>query len=129
MRLWHETLLPLLPVAQLSGQHREVCALRGMGWGKSHSTINYIYDHPFAYLVAYHERVTHYRELKNHRTDPLWLSPYYRGLKIGFVTVDDNFFKELEEARSRKIIYPEHNTSYMRECLDNLKNKGIIIEI
>ena len=25
------------------------------------------------------------------------------------------------------IIYPEHDTAYLQECLDNLKQKGIII--
>ena len=29
MRLWHQDLLPLLPRAQLLGQHRECAALRG----------------------------------------------------------------------------------------------------
>lgn len=31
MRLWHEALITLLPRAQLLGQHREICALRGNG--------------------------------------------------------------------------------------------------
>jgi len=31
MRLWHETLIPRLPRAQLLGQHRECAALRGAG--------------------------------------------------------------------------------------------------
>ena len=42
MRLWHETLIPLLPRQQLLGQHREVAALRGKGWGKKHATVDYV---------------------------------------------------------------------------------------
>ena len=46
MRLWHEKLIPILPDAQLLGQHRECAALRGNGWGKKHSTVDYIYLTP-----------------------------------------------------------------------------------
>ncbi len=35
MRLWHEKLISKLPRAQLLGQHREIAALRGNGWGKN----------------------------------------------------------------------------------------------
>jgi len=45
MRLWHEKLIPILPSAQLNGQHQECCALRGNGWGKKHSTVNYVFNH------------------------------------------------------------------------------------
>ena len=31
MRLWHEQMIPKLQKNQLLGQHRECCALRGMG--------------------------------------------------------------------------------------------------
>ena len=27
------------------------------------------------------------------------------------------------------IIYPSHNQNYLNECLDNLKNKGIFLNI
>ena len=44
MRLWHQSLLPYLDNRRILGQHRECCALRGRGWGKKSSVINYIYD-------------------------------------------------------------------------------------
>ena len=43
MRLWHQTLIPLLPRGQLLGQHRECAALRGAGWGRPHATVNYVF--------------------------------------------------------------------------------------
>ena len=43
MRLWHQSLIKHLPRQQLLGQHRECCALRGNGWNKKHSTIDYIF--------------------------------------------------------------------------------------
>lgn len=33
MRLWHQNLISWLPRQQLLGQHRELAALRGRGWG------------------------------------------------------------------------------------------------
>ena len=54
MRLWHEALIPYLPRQQLLGQHRECCALRGLGWGRKHATVNYVFEHHPAHLVAYH---------------------------------------------------------------------------
>ena len=47
MRLWHEDLIPLLPTQQLLGQHREICALRGLSWKKPHSVVNYVFEHPY----------------------------------------------------------------------------------
>lgn len=37
MRLWHESLLTRLPRQQLLGQHRELAALRGNGWGEKNT--------------------------------------------------------------------------------------------
>ena len=45
MRLWHEYLISNLPDKQLLGQHRECCALRGNGWGKKHSVVDYVFNH------------------------------------------------------------------------------------
>lgn len=36
-------------------------------------------------------------------------------------------YDRLEEEELPPIIYPEHNAIYLQECLDNLKQKGIII--
>ena len=62
IRLWHEKLLPLLPSAQLNGQHRECCALRGLGWGKKHSTVNYVFNYNRSKLYQYHMIVIAERE-------------------------------------------------------------------
>ncbi|MEG2409297.1 pyrimidine dimer DNA glycosylase/endonuclease V, partial [Lactococcus sp.] len=54
MRLWHESLIKKLPRQQLLGQHRECCALRGKGWGKPHSTVNYVFNYSPYKLFQYH---------------------------------------------------------------------------
>ena len=56
MRLWHQDLIPYLPRQQLLGQHRECCALRGMGWGKKHKIVDYVFTYDPMCLYAYHTR-------------------------------------------------------------------------
>ena len=34
-----------------------------------------------------------------------------------------------EDAMNSEMIYPEHNDTYLQECLDNLKEKGIEIKL
>ena len=45
MRLWAEQLIAVLPRQQILGQHREACSLRGNGWGRKHSTVNYVFKY------------------------------------------------------------------------------------
>ena len=131
MRLWHEALLPYLPRQQLLGQHRECCALRGLGWGKPHSVVNYVFDHPYGWLVAYHKRVIQEMAERGYKADPLWLECGYRGKIAGRLYDDweENACEECNEASRCRIIYPEHNDSYLQECLDNLAGKGIHIDM
>ena len=60
MRLWHQALIPHLPRQQLLGQHRECCALRGLGWGKPHATVNYVFDHPRGPFLKEDNTMKHY---------------------------------------------------------------------
>ncbi|MFD1363279.1 pyrimidine dimer DNA glycosylase/endonuclease V [Lentibacillus salinarum] len=56
MRLWHESLIPILPRHQLLGQHWECCALRGNSWGKNHATVQYVFYYSPERLFLYHKR-------------------------------------------------------------------------
>jgi uncharacterized protein (TIGR02328 family) len=120
MRLWHFRLIPLLPRQQLIGQHRECCALRGKGWGKKHSTVNYVFKYAPSYLVNYHFKVIKELERRGYSIDSAWKDKNYRGKncdKYEFV-VDEWVTED----------YHEHDDSYLEECLANLKSKGVIIE-
>lgn len=128
MRLWHESLLRLLPRQQLLGQHREACALRGNGWGKPHSVINYIYNHNFEKLIAYHYRVMDEMKRRNYNITKEWLDYNYRGKQLGY-SDNINEDKVIQYYCDDGIIYSEHNDDYLKECLDNLKDKGIVINI
>lgn len=120
MRLWHQALISKLPRQQLLGQHRECCALRGKGWQRKYATVNYVFDY-FPYrLFKYHELIMQEMTERGYRVSPEWFEKEYRGKQLPA-------YDRLEEEKLRPIIYPEHNAIYLQECLDNLKQKGIII--
>lgn len=120
MRLWHQALISKLPRQQLLGQHRECCALRGKGWQRKHATVNYVFDY-FPYrLFKYHELIMQEMTERGYRVSPEWFEKEYRGKQLPA-------YDRLEEENLPPIIYPEHNAIYLQECLDNLKQKGIII--
>lgn len=121
MRLWHQLLIPKLPRQQLLGQHRECCALRGNGWGKSHSVVNYVFEYPIAKLENYHFLVMEEMERRGYKVDYLWWLRSYRGKSFGRQTL-----KELIKPQVG-IVYQEHDDKYYQECVANLKNKGIDI--
>ena len=54
MRLWHQYIIEYLPTNQLLGQHREICGLRGLGFGKKHKTVNYVFKYPYYNLYQFH---------------------------------------------------------------------------
>lgn len=126
MRLWHEELIPYLPRQQLLGQHRECCALRGAGWGKPHSTVNYVFDHPKSWLYVYHMKVMEEMVKRGYHPDPAWFFCRYQGKNLPKMESKlyegwlDKFFEK---------VYPEHDARYLQECLSNLERKGVHIEL
>lgn len=124
MRLWHEKLIPFLPDPQLLGQHRECCALRGNGWGKKHSTVDYVFEHPPEHLVAYHYRVMEEMQKRGMNVSEEWLDADYRGKNCERLEeVDRQTLKAVDSMYST--IYFEHDTEYLIECILNLQEKGV----
>ena len=122
MRLWHQALIPHLPRAQLLGQHRECCALRGLGWGKKHATVNYVFEHHISMLEDYHKVVMDEMERRGYEVNYLWTFRDYRGKTFG---------KQVLKVRIPKCahkVYPEHDLGYLVECLDNLASKGVVLD-
>lgn len=129
MRLWHQKLIPHLPRQQLLGQHRECCALRGLGWGKKHSTVNYVFAHDPSCLFVYHMRVFQEMTRRGYAPGKKWADPRYRGencprRETGTLWWGWEIYKSKGDP-----IYLEHNDEYLKECLDNLKKKGIEINV
>lgn len=127
MRLWHQSLIPHLDRQRLLGLHRECCALRGKGWGKKHATVDYVFTHHPAYLVAYHWLIM--REMRNrgYSPDRAWDNASWRGSVLGTADwVNEEWAYDL--LIGGDILYPEHNDAYLRECIKLLKEKQAPID-
>ena len=122
MRLWHEQLIPLLPKNQLLGQHRECCALRGNGWNKKHKTVDYAFSYTPYHLFIFHSLVMDEMEKRGYKVSEEWRNKNYRGKTA-------EKYDNLEEKMIESPIYKEHNGEYLLECIENLRNKGIKIEL
>ena len=122
MRLWHEQIIPLLPKNQLLGQHRECCALRGNGWKKKHKTVDYVFSYSPYELFLYHSLVMDEMEKRGYQVSIEWRDKNYRG-KIA------EKYRNLEEKMIDGPIYREHNQEYLQECIENLREKGIELEL
>lgn len=131
MRLWYEGLIEKLPRQQLLGQHRECCALRGKGWGRKHSVVNYVFEHEPERLVAYHYLVMNEMKRRGYKPDTTWYEPNYRGKELGVEDGWVNFSlieSLLSKSKAGTHIYEEHNAEYYTECVENLRMKGIDID-
>ena len=129
MRLWHQSMIPYLDRQRLLSQHREACALRGKGWGKKHATVDYVFRHNPACLVAYHYLIMDEMERRGYHPDRTWDDPCWRGSTLGREEgwADADYVEDQYCYATHKggIIYPEHNDEYIRECIDNLALKGV----
>lgn len=123
MRLWHERLITELPRQQLLGQHRECCALRGLGWGKKHATVDYVFQHPPYKLYEYHMKVLDEMKKRGYLNEPLWENPIYRGKNCPAYDTS-----EIHNEPVSYPTYPEHDIDYLKECIINLASKGICLE-
>lgn len=124
MRLWHQYIINYLPNKQLLGQHRELCALRGLGFGKKHSVVDYVFIYPYYYLYKYHMLVVNEMKRRKYKIDKKWLNSKYRGKILEYDYSD--FTKKV---RVNKLIYEEHDNNYLIECLYNLSKKGVYLKI
>lgn len=118
MRLWHEALIRSLPRAQLLGQHREIAALRGNGWGRKHATVNYVFRYTPYKLYQFHLLVMYEMQKRGYHPAEVWFDPNYRGTAC-------KPYEQLTPCSLDSPIYPEHNEEYLAECLENLRVKGI----
>jgi len=126
VRLWHEKLLQHIPDAQLKGQHREAAALRGLGWGRKHSTVDYVFTHSYAMLFSYHVKVMEEMIRRGFKVSYEWTVSQYRGKRSEPASYEF-YLKNHVHRKDGECIYPEHDDAYLRECLDNLRGKGIEI--
>lgn len=122
MRLWHEKLIQHLPRNQLLGQHRECCALRGKGWGRKHSTVDYVFKYSPYLLYKYHMLVMEEMNRRGYRVSQEWLDKDYRGKSM-------ESYDNLSPIEVNSPVYQEHDEKYLKECIQNLKSKNIFLDI
>jgi uncharacterized protein (TIGR02328 family) len=121
MRLWHQSLIPYLDRQRLLSQHREVCALRGKGWGRKHATVDYVFKHGREVLFAYHMAVIREMENRGYKANKNWLNSNYPRYTTSAITIDPAWCME----RYNDICwYPEHDRSYLIECINLLKQRN-----
>ena len=131
MRLWSQQLIRVLPRQQLLGQHRECAALRGKGWGRPHSVVNYVFTHSPSHLIAYHYLIMDEMERRGYHPDPIWRQTSWRGKVLEFDSSPEwNCGIEVQDIlmftkATDCLIYEEHNYDYLQECVENLRSKGI----
>jgi uncharacterized protein (TIGR02328 family) len=130
MRLWHQFLIPHLPSVkdykgcsnQLGGQHTEVRMVLGSIKRKglvNHSTVNYINNYSLSHLRAYGLLVIDEMLSRGFNMSQSIIDEY---------TADEEAVDLYNNAKdSGQLIYPEHDDTYMKECVDNLKGKGIVL--
>ena len=129
MRLWHQQMIKGLDRQRLLGQHRECCALRGKGWGKKHSVVNYVFNYNPAYLVAYHQLIMDEMERRGYKPNLAWRDYNWRGDMIGREegwAHTNTVIELITDAREKnEILFEEHNDEYFKECIENLEQKGV----
>lgn len=119
-------LSPSFPVSSSWASTASAAPSGGRGGGKPHSTVNYVFEHPYEWLFEYHEKVMEDMFKRGYKFNPMWQDPKYRGANAPRAEID---FYYIGQAIGRKYVYPEHDYKYLKECLDNLERKGIHIEV
>ena len=123
MRLWHYQLIPKLPRQQLLGQWRECIALLGNGWGRKHSTVDYVFRYNEGHLLAYTLLVSCEMKERGYKPDnDKVLNALKKRLKVIQI---HRAIATAESVVNCFDFYNEHNDDYYKECLENLKEKGI----
>ena len=125
MRLWHQDLIHYLDDKRLLSQHRECCALRGKGWGKKHSVVDYVFNYDLAHLYAYHRIVMAEMNQRGFNVDGNWYSRLYCGKNLPKKSLlEVGSFIYTYDILNNPKIYAEHDNRYLKECLLNLKAKN-----
>ena len=111
MRLWHKSLIPVLPDKQLLGQWRECCAIAKSISEKgtpNHILVNKIMNYPLDEFNTYAMFVAH--EMKD------------RGFEVNV----EKFYKychEINVLTKGMIFRGWHNDRYLDQCYYNLQEK------
>ena len=118
MRLWHVSLIPVLPREQLVAQWRELSAIAGSIKEKetpNHILVNFVMDYPMNHFISYAYYVREEMNKRGYRTmDSVWK-------KITSL-VDNNDYNILPINE----VYPNKmNVEYLLICYYNIYEKHL----
>ena len=95
--------------------------------------VDYVFEYSPARLVAYHYLIMNEMQARGYNPNKIWYDIDYRGTILGeeaFWCDSATMLGFLDAAENHSyMIYPEHNDEYLQECIDNLKEKGIEIQL
>ena len=113
MRLWHKSLIGVLPRQQLLGQWRECCAIAKSLSQKgtpNHILVNKILDYPIEHFRIYARLVYLTARVRGYNVE--W-SSFTKYLDLG----------PLDDIPYGAIFFDWHNRKYLKQCLFNLQEK------
>lgn len=130
MRLWHQQLISKLPskkdykgcTNQLGGQHTEIRMILGKikKHGKvNHSTVNYVNNYSIHHLYAYGLLIADEMLRRGFNVSADIITEYQTTEALSLY---------LHAKHNNQMIYKHHDNTYLNECVENLKNKGITIQ-
>ena len=113
MRLWHKSLIPVLPRQQLCGQWRECCMIAKLiheNGTPNHLLVNAIMNYPINEFIEYCGLVADEMEHRQYRVN--------RGLIYQYF--DTN---EFETVPLKNLFLDWHDDRYLKQCYYNLQEK------
>lgn len=118
MRIWHKSLIPVLPREQLVAQWRELSAIAGNLNTKgtpNHILVNKVLDYPRDHFISYAFWVRQEMTRRGYRTmDSVWNKIYCtREVDYG----------EIEILPIEELFPGWHNARYLAQCKSNLEEK------
>ena len=130
MRLWHKSLIKVLPRQQLIAQWRECCAI-AKNMSKSgtpnHILVNRILDYPLEHFITYTELVINELLKRNYKVSNKSISAFYDNIN----KIYDNYFERTDKNIKFEDIFSDHddilkiwhNKRYFIQCFHNLEEK------
>ena len=128
MRLWHSKLIPLLDGPRLLDTHMSCCNLRGLGWGKKNSAVNYVFEDSLGEdaLAAYHMIVLAEMSKRNYKYDRTWLQFGYCGKRRPIRDVEES---KMFRAIRRQVPLEGHSVEYFLNDVQALQDRGLPLKV
>ena len=114
MRLWHKSLIPVLPRKQLLSQWRECCCIAkniSVNGTPNHILVNKVLEYPMTHFYTYGFAVAAEMKYRGYKCDLERFTHYFTyPYETNIIALGD-------------IFRPWHNDRYLKQCYYNLQEK------